>query len=214
MQLAADTMMIPALTAIQAAVTNGTDDSLAAMWSLLQRCRGYAESVNSRRHLIEIGALETLIQAARGEDKAALSALQASVLLAEPGGALRLIADAGIGLIPYLQQLRDQGIAASYITRVLTVYEQGGATMAPHQLPLVTASSASPDIIEDLTMREVEVLQLLAQGLSNKEIAAELTVSPNTVKKHTINLYQKLHVPNRHRAIRAARALGYLPQDR
>jgi LuxR family maltose regulon positive regulatory protein len=213
-QLAADTMMIPALTAIQAAVTNSTDDSLAAAWSLPQRCRTYAESVNSRRHLIEIGALETLLHAAQGEDKAALSALQASVLLAEPGGALRLIADSGPGLVPYLQQLRDLGVAATYITRVLTVYEHGGATRAMHKLPLVSPYSASPDIMEDLTLREVEVLRLLAQGLSNKEIAQELTVSPNTVKKHTINLYQKLHVPNRRRAIRIAQALGYLPQDR
>jgi DNA-binding NarL/FixJ family response regulator len=63
-------------------------------------------------------------------------------------------------------------------------------------------------------MRESEVLHLLARGLSNKEIAAELTVSPNTVKMHTSSIYQKLNVPNRQRAVRTAIDLGLIPQVR
>ena len=61
MQLAADTMMIPVLAAIQAAVTSGTNDYLATACCLLQQCRSYAERVNSGRRLIEIGALEALL---------------------------------------------------------------------------------------------------------------------------------------------------------
>jgi LuxR family maltose regulon positive regulatory protein len=220
-QLAADMMVLPVLAAAQASIANGTPDSLTAAWSLLQRCRGYAEGTNSRRRLIEIGALEALVHAECREDEAALSALRTSVLLAEPGGALRLIADAGPGLRPYLQQLRNRGVATAYVNRVLELYRRDDAA-APAPAPgamipqpsLLPLPSASPDMVEDLTMREIEVLRLLAQGLSNKEIATQLTVSPNTVKKHTVNLYQKLQVRNRQRAIRAARALGYLPQDR
>ena len=62
-----------------------------------------------------------------------------------------------------------------------------------------------------LTNREVDVLLLLEQRLTNKEIAARLMISPRTVQKHTINLYEKLHAGNRREAIARARALGLLP---
>ena len=220
-QLASDLMVLPVLTAIEMHLASGTCESLGTAWGLLQHCRRFAESTNSRRRLIEIGALETLYHAALGEEESALSVLGESVRLAEPGGALRLIADAGPGLRPYLQQLRDLGVARTHVARVLTAHLPHETTMAPAAsvtarppLPLLAPADASSDIIEELTLREIEVLRLLAQGLSNKEIAVELTVSVNTVKKHSINIYQKLHVRNRRQAVRLARALGYLPQDR
>jgi LuxR family maltose regulon positive regulatory protein len=63
-----------------------------------------------------------------------------------------------------------------------------------------------------LTNREVDVLLLLAQRLSNKEIASRLSLSPNTVKKHSINLYDKLGVRSRRQAVTRAQALGLLPE--
>ena len=220
-QLAADPMMPPILVAVRAYLASGSDDSLASASDLLQQCRRHAESINLRRCLIEIGALEALLLATRGEEEAALDALRVAVLLAEPGGALRLIADVGPGVSPYLQKLCDRGVAPTYITRILAVYPEHGSavgqaafTPALLQPPISVAPIDSPAIVEELTMREIDVLRLLALGLTNKEIASELSISTNTVKKHTINLYQKLQVPNRQRAIRTARALGYLPQDR
>jgi DNA-binding NarL/FixJ family response regulator len=63
-----------------------------------------------------------------------------------------------------------------------------------------------------LTNREIDVLLLLEQRLTNKEIAARLMISPRTVQKHTINIYEKLQASNRREAIVQARALGLLPQ--
>jgi LuxR family maltose regulon positive regulatory protein len=65
-------------------------------------------------------------------------------------------------------------------------------------------------LIEPLTPRELEVLRLICEGLSNREIAERLTVTLNTVKKHTSNLYSKLGVRSRTQAIASARTLNLL----
>ncbi len=75
---------------------------------------------------------------------------------------------------------------------------------APAPIPTV-------DLVEPLTFREVEILELLAQRLSAKEIAERLIISPRTVKRHTANIYQKLGAHGRQQAIVEARSLGLLP---
>jgi DNA-binding NarL/FixJ family response regulator len=76
-------------------------------------------------------------------------------------------------------------------------------------MPPTLVQPRHPDLIELLTNRESEVLQLLALRLTNKEIAHALGISTGTVKQHTINLFRKLHVENRREAIVQARAMGF-----
>lgn len=64
--------------------------------------------------------------------------------------------------------------------------------------------------VEPLSEREMEVLSLLTEGATNQDIAARLTVSLNTVKKHTSNIFSKLGAPNRTHAVYVARKLGLL----
>ena len=73
-------------------------------------------------------------------------------------------------------------------------------------------ATADGDLIEPLSQREIEVLQLLAQGMRNKEIAAKLFISPETVKKHLNNIYGKLNISNRRQAVDKAETLGILTQ--
>jgi LuxR family maltose regulon positive regulatory protein len=72
--------------------------------------------------------------------------------------------------------------------------------------PIVTPSPG--ELVEPLSERELEVLQLIARGLTNPEIASRLFLSVNTVKAHTRNIYGKLAVHNRTQAVTTARALG------
>jgi LuxR family maltose regulon positive regulatory protein len=67
------------------------------------------------------------------------------------------------------------------------------------------------DLIEPLSERELEVLQLISEGLTNREIASRLFLALNTVKAHSRNIYGKLGVHSRMQAVARARALGILP---
>jgi LuxR family maltose regulon positive regulatory protein len=73
-----------------------------------------------------------------------------------------------------------------------------------------TAPAPGQPLPEPLTNRELEILGMLANRLSNKEIASQLNISPATVKRHTENIYQKLNVPGRREAVTTATSLGLL----
>ena len=117
---------------------------------------------------------------------------------AEPEGYVRTFVDAGIGLIPLLEDIARDGIAPEYVGRILTAF--GSKT----RLPAVQARS----IVEPLSEREIEVLRLVAAGLSNREIAGRLYISPGTAKTHVHHLCGKLGVRNRTEAANRAKELG------
>ncbi|MFN8456834.1 MAG: response regulator transcription factor [Anaerolineae bacterium] len=77
--------------------------------------------------------------------------------------------------------------------------------------PIVNQKSKIKNLIEPLSERELEVLQLIAEGLSDAEIAQKLFLSPSTVKRHAHNIYGKLDVSSRTQAVARSKALGILP---
>jgi LuxR family maltose regulon positive regulatory protein len=212
-QMAADSWEIPGLTAVRVALRSGAPDRLAAAAETLRACRGLAESRHSKRRCIEIDVLEACVHAARGDDAAVLETVRRAVLLGEPGGALRFFLDDGTALRPYLRRLLDQGVAPGYVRAILESFAPEDAALQPLALlppPGDQRMARGGDPASLLTNREVDVLLLLEQRLTNKEIAARLMISPRTVQKHTINLYEKLHASNRREVIARARALGLL----
>jgi len=136
---------------------------------------------------------------ARGERAAALVLLERALHRAEPEGYLRLFADLGLPMGRLLQMARARGMRLEYVDRLLAAFGQPGLTQP--------GAAALP---EPLTERELEVLRLLAAGLTNREIAARLVVSAETVKKHCGNIYSKLGARNRTEAVARARALDLL----
>ena len=200
----------PELTQVRTLLASGTPAAFGKATELLARCRAKATTRFARRSLIEIEALQARVCLAQGDEAAALETLQRAVELAEPGGALRQLADGGVELAVLLEKLAAASVAPNYVRQVLAVLK--GQVVFPHQAhPTPTPGSDGPKAIpsiETLTNREVDILILLAQRLSDKEIAERLFLAPGTVKKHTNHLYRKLGVHNRREAAAAARRLG------
>jgi LuxR family maltose regulon positive regulatory protein len=157
--------------------------------------------------LIEILALQAVAWHSRGETGRALSAQEKALAIGEPEGYVRVFVEGGAPMADLLRQAaaRARGTAAEYVNMLLRALRAA----APER-GAVPSSSVSPALVEPLTEREREVLHLLGQGLSNREIAENLVITVNGVKKHTSNIYGKLAVHSRTQAVVRAQELGLL----
>jgi LuxR family maltose regulon positive regulatory protein len=176
------------------------DEALAILRPLFQ----VTEAGGWTMFAIETLALESLAFQALGDIDQALYCLGHALSLAEPEGFVRVFADKGEPMARLLYQAAERRIAPEYAGRLLAAF--------PAVEPAPTAPSRpSSEMIEPLSEREREVLLLIAEGLSNREIAQRLFLSLSTVKVHTYNIYGKLGVHSRTQAVAKARALGILP---
>ena len=169
---------------------------------LLARQRSLAETGGRTGRLIEILALQALALEAQGLPAEADMVFFQAVTLARPEGYQRVFLDLG----QPLRELVERVAARSIDARALQDALQGekGAEVVSTPAPRVET------LIDPLTERELEVLQLLAHGLSNKEIAGKLFVAPGTVKQHLKNICRKLDVHGRMQAVRRGRELKLL----
>lgn len=161
-----------------------------------------AEDAGRMGTVIEISALRALALRTLGDIDKALGALERALQLAEPEGYARVFIDEGEPMAHLLRQAANRTIAPSYVGQLLAVL----GTITKDQ-PAIDMSS----LVEPLSDREIQVLELLADRLSNSEIAQRLFISLPTVKSHTRNIYGKLGVHNRKEAVVRARALSILP---
>jgi LuxR family maltose regulon positive regulatory protein len=145
-------------------------------------------------------ALLALALEKQGRTDDALAALETAVYLARPGGFIRPFVELGPPMAGLLKRLAEKNIAAAYIGRLLAAF---------HATPPPTASDAQPPDVQ-LTNRELDILDLLAQRLQTKEVAEKLFISSETVNTHLKNLYRKLGVHNRRDAVTSARNLGII----
>ena len=198
---------LPMLTQVRTLLNSGTPVDLAQAAKLLSDCHEKAMVRYGNRKLIEVKALSALLLMAQGQESAALVALRDAIHLGAPGGALRLFVDCGPGLIPLLKKLAAASVAPDYVRCILAAF---GPETEPARDAGQAAAPAPRERADLLTNREIDVLTLLAERLSDKEIAERLVLSPGTVKKHTMHIYDKLGVDNRRAAVAQARHLGLI----
>jgi len=184
----------------------GEQDALSEALALIRRLLNAAEAGGRRGSVLELLILSALAQQAGDDLPAALVALERALTLAEPEGYVRLFVDEGPPLARLLAAARARGVMPDYTNRLLAACAQVGV---PPSSPLSPAPAPSP-LVEPLSARELEVLQLVAQGLTNREIGERLFIALDTVKGHNRRLFGKLQVRTRTEAAARARELGLL----
>jgi LuxR family maltose regulon positive regulatory protein len=194
-----------ALPLSQARVHLAQGDPAAAL-AVLARRRAQVEARGWADERLKVLLLQALAFQAQGEEGQAISLLGEALALAEPGGFIRLFVDEGAALARLLAAAAAQGMLPDYIGKLLAAL---GARKQQNE-PSAAQPSSAHALIEPLSPREREVLQLIAQGLSNQEISERLVLALDTVKGHNRNIFDKLQVQRRTEAVARARELGLL----
>jgi LuxR family maltose regulon positive regulatory protein len=151
--------------------------------------------------MVEALAVQALVAYAQSRKTQALSALAEAVTLAEPEGYVRSFVDLGRGMAALLKQASIEGIAPDYVAGLLSAFGLSDDAAPPRR---------TQPLIEPLSPRELEVLSLVAQGMSNREVGRHLHVAESTVKSHLNSVFGKLGVRNRVQATAKARSLNLL----
>jgi len=156
--------------------------------------------------VIEIQILRALAAQIEGRGELAMETLAGALSHAEPAGYVRSFLDEGQAMAALLRQAASRGIAPAYVTTLISAFE---APQSERTAVKSHAPSAQP-LVEPLSEREMDVLRLLSNGLSNPEIAEELTIAVSTVRSHCKSIYGKLNVHKRWDAVHRAQELGLL----
>jgi LuxR family maltose regulon positive regulatory protein len=154
--------------------------------------------------VIEALVLKALALDRIGASAEAVTSLTRALSLAEPARYVRAFIDEGAPLAEILRRCAG-GPRKEYASRLLDAIPGG-----PRGRRIPLGERAGSGLVEPLSDREREVLQLIAEGKSNKEIARDLFLAVGTVKKHLNNIFRKLDVESRTQAIARARALSVL----
>lgn len=184
--------------------------------TILHELIAFAERTGRNGTVLRLHLLLALTCQALGDIPTALSHLATALRQAEPEGYIRVFLDEGEPARDLLLVAQQQGLAPSYTATLLAAF-QAEPRIAPLTPTAATTVHAAPrpaiqPLVEVITERELEVLHLIAQGLTNQEIAAQLIISVATVKRHISNLYGKLGVTHRTEALVKAQALALLPR--
>ena len=186
---------------------NERDDTyIQDAMGFLERLLSTADEGGRTGGVIEILVLQALAFEAQDNISDSLKSLERALTLAEPEGYFRIFVDEGLPMARLLYEALSHDIAPDYVQRLLKAFPveepEKAESSQPHGL--------DSELVEPLSERELEILQLIAEGKSNQEIGSQLYLSLNTVKAHTRNIYGKLGVNSRTQAAARARALGIL----
>jgi LuxR family transcriptional regulator, maltose regulon positive regulatory protein len=191
----------------QARVKLAEGDSGAAL-AVLEPFRLQMEARGWTDERLKAMLLQALALHLKGAQDQAVALLGEVLALAEPGGFVRLFVDEGLPMAQLLSTAAAHKLFPEYIEKLLAAFrnEQPQSEIEP----AISAASPAQPLNEPLSQRELEILQLIARGLSNREISARLFLALDTVKGHNRLIFGKLQVERRTEAVARARELGLL----
>jgi LuxR family maltose regulon positive regulatory protein len=187
----------------QARVNLAEGDTSSAL-EVLAQSRQRAEEKDLKDEQLKVVILQAIAQHLGGDKDQAVQMLSDALALAEPGGFVRTFVDEGQPMAELLSEATAQGMMPGYISKLLAAFE------AEEQKLAGPSSHSSQPLIEPLSTRELEVLQLISEGLSNREISERLFLALSTVKGYNRNIFGKLGVHRRTEAVARARELDLL----
>jgi LuxR family maltose regulon positive regulatory protein len=159
--------------------------------------------------LIPIHVLQAITQQALGHKRRALDYLKKAIKYASPGGYARAFLDEGPVVAELLAKAHvhlDVPAEQEFVSRLLAAFDiseyESPRALLPHP--------RTQPLLEPLSERELEVLRVVARGLSNREVAENLFIATGTVRKHLEHIYGKLNVHSRTQAVARARELNLL----
>jgi LuxR family maltose regulon positive regulatory protein len=177
---------------------------------LAERLVEKSEASDRYATTLQVLLIQALAYQAQGDTKRALSVLERALNLAEKGGAVRIFLDEGEPMAELLRAFSRQpsSIGRDFLDSLLDGFR--ATQMKAESAIMEEREAIVADLVESLSERELQVLRLLAAGLSYREIAEELYISINTVKAHAKNIYSKLGVHGRMQAAQRAKELNLL----
>ncbi|MFN2135489.1 MAG: LuxR C-terminal-related transcriptional regulator [Candidatus Promineifilaceae bacterium] len=202
LEMAGDLAAAHDLPRSRARVLLARDEAPAALALLEETWRELDQSGTPEERL-RLLVLLAIAREAGGQREKALQSIEAALALAEPAGYLRLFLDEGPAAVPLLQAAAARGTSPVFARRVLDAFP--AAQGAPSAVDAANAA-----LVEPLSGRELEILGLIAEGLSNREIGQRLFLALNTVKGHNRHIFAKLGVKRRTEAVARAQELGLL----
>ncbi len=186
-----------------------TQGNVSAALTVLEPLRQQMEAKGWQDERLKVMVLQAVAFHANGEKDKATQLLGEALALAEPGGFVRIFVDEGVPMAQLLSEAASRGIMPDYIGKLLAAFQD--VTNDEGRMTKLSSSVIHPSsLVEPLSERELKVLQLIAQGLSNREISERLFLALDTVKGHNRRIYGKLQVQSRTEAIARARELGLL----
>jgi LuxR family maltose regulon positive regulatory protein len=191
----------------QARVHLAQGDPAAAL-ALLEPVRQEVEAKGWEDERLKVLILQAVALQLHGAKDAAVQRLGDALALAEPGGFIRLFVDEGRPLAQLLAEAVTHRMRPAYTDRLVAAFA-AEPSLSSGEPPRRPVPPAQP-LVEPLSQRELEVLHLIAQGLSNQEISERLFLALDTVKGHNQKIFGKLQVQRRTEAVARARELGLL----
>lgn len=197
-------------TLLKVWLAQNTPSSRRRAAELLSQLKAFLERTHNTRFLMETLAFQALLDDTEDRRGNAIAALGKAVELAQPGGFIRLFVDLGPQMARLLARLPLEDVETQrYVARILAAF----APLEPKTTDALGSATAAQPLPEPLTDRELDVLNLLVQRQTNREIAQQLVISPHTVNDHLKNIYAKLSVHDRRQAAKRAQELDVIPTE-